>query len=190
MLGQITSLVVDFVGGFFVLMFLLRFYFQVLRVPFRNQVGEFVIATTNWMVKPARRVIPSLLGLDLASLLCAWILQAALLALLLVIGGRDLSSAPGIAAGVLFALALVDLLQLSVKILLFVVILQVALSWINPHTPMQFVLDAITRPMLRPIRRIVPPIANVDLSPMVLMLVLLVVLIPLDYLRRTAGGLF
>ncbi len=190
MLTQIAGLVVDFVGGFFVLMFLLRFYFQLLRVPFRNQVGEFVIATTNWMVMPARRVIPSLLGMDLASLVCAWVLQAALLALLLTIGGRDLSSAPGVAAGVLFALALVDLLQLSVKILLFVVILQAALSWINPHHPMQFVLDAITRPMLRPIRRVVPPVANVDLSPLVLILALLVLLIPLENLRRMAGGLF
>jgi YggT family protein len=190
MLTQIASLVVDFVGGFFVLMFLLRFYFQVLRVPFRNQVGQFVIATTNWMVQPARRVIPSLRGLDLASLLCAWLLQAAVLALLLVIGGRDLTSAPGIAAGVVFALALVDLLQLSVKILLFVVILQAALSWINPDNPMQYVLDAITRPMLRPIRRVVPPIANVDLSPLVLILVLLVLLIPLAHLRGLAGGLF
>jgi YggT family protein len=190
MLRQIASLVVDFVGVFFVLMFLLRFYFQLLRVPFRNQVGEFVIATTNWMVKPARRVIPSLLGLDLASLLCAWVLQAAMLALLLAIGGHDFSSSPGIAAGVLFALALVDLLQLSVKILLFVVILQAALSWINPHSPMQFVLDSITRPMLRPIRRFVPPIANVDMSPVVLILALLVLLVPIAELRQMAGGLF
>lgn len=190
MFAQIASLVVEFVGGFFVLVFLLRFYFQVLRVPFRNQAGEFVIATTNWAVKPARRVIPSVLGLDLASLACAWLLQAALLALLLVVGGRDLSSAPGIAAGALFALAFVDLVQLSVKILLFVVILQAVLSWVNPHSPMQFVLDAITRPLLRPIRRIVPPIANVDLSPLVLILALLVLLVPLDNLRRLAGGLF
>jgi len=190
MLSQIASIVVDFVGGFFVLMFLLRFYFQLLRVPFRNQVGEFVIATTNWMVKPARRVVPSLLGLDLASLLCAWVLQAALLALLLVVGGRDLSSAPAIAAGVLFALALVDLLQLSVKILLFVVILQAVLSWINPGNPLQCVLDAITRPMLRPIRRFVPPIANVDLSPLILILVILVLLVPIAELRQMAGGLF
>ncbi len=190
MFAQIASLVVEFVGGFFVLVFLLRFYFQALRVPFRNQAGEFVIATTNWAVKPARRVIPSVLGLDLASLACAWLLQAALLALLLVIGGRDLSSAPGIAAGALFVLALVDLVQLSIKILLFVVILQAVLSWVNPHTPMQFVLDAISRPLLRPIRRIVPPIANVDLSPMVLILLLLVLLVPLENLRRLAGGLF
>ena len=190
MLTQIASLVVDFVGGFFVLMFLLRFYFQALRVPFRNQAGEFVIATTNWAVKPARRVIPSVLGLDLASLACAWVLQAALLALLLAIGGRDLSSAPGVAIGVLLALALVDLVQLSIKILLFILILQAALSWVNPHNPMQFVLDAVTRPLLRPLRRVVPPIANVDLSPLVLILVLLVLLVPLDNLRRLAGGLF
>ena len=190
MLSQIASIVVDFVGGFFVLMFLLRFHLQWLRVPFRNQLGEFVIATTNWMVMPARRVIPSLLGLDLASLLCAWLLQAALLALLLVIGGRDLSSAPGIAAGVIFALALVDLLQLTVKLLLFVVILQAALSWINPGNPIQYVLDAITRPLLRPIRRFLPPIANVDLSPLVLMLVLLVLLVPISELRGLAAGLF
>jgi YggT family protein len=190
MLNQIAGIVVDFVGGFFVLMCLLRFYFQLLRVPFRNQVGEFVIATTNWMVKPARRVISSVLGMDLASLVCAWLLQAAVLALLLTIGGRDLSSAPGIAAGVVFALALVDLLQLSVKILLFVVIPQAVLSWINPDNPVQYVLDAVTRPMLRPIRRFVPPIANVDLSPLILILVLLVLLVPIAELRQLAGGLF
>jgi YggT family protein len=112
------------------------------------------------------------------------------LALLLVIYGRDLTAAPGVAAGILFVLALVDLLQLSVRILLFVVILQAALSWINPGNPMQYVLDAITRPMLRPIRRFVPPIANVDMSPFVLILVLLVLLVPLAELRRMAGGLF
>jgi YggT family protein len=190
MLTQIAQILVSFVGGFFVMMFLLRFYFQWLRVPFRNQVGEFVIATTNWMVMPARRVLPSVFGLDLASFACAWLLQAGLLALLLTIGGRDLSSSPGVAAGAVFAIALVDLLELSIKIVLFVVIVQVALSWLAPGNPLTYILDAITRPMLRPIRRFVPPIANVDLSPMVLMLVLLILLVPVAELRQLAGGLF
>jgi YggT family protein len=109
---------------------------------------------------------------------------------LLTIAGRDLSSAPGAAAGMLFAIALVDLLQLSVKIVLFVVILQVALSWLSPGNPLAYVLDAITRPMLRPIRRLLPPIANVDMSPLVLMLVLLILLVPIAELRQMAGGLF
>jgi YggT family protein len=190
MLAQIASIIVDFVGGFFVLMFLLRFFFQWLRVPFRNQVGEFIIATTNWMVKPARRVVPSVMGLDLASFVCAWLLQACLLALLLTIAGRALLSAPGIAAGAIFAIALVDLVALSVKILIFVVILQVVLSWVGQGNPLQYVLDAITRPLLRPIRRFVPPVANVDLSPMLLTLVLVILLVPIAELRSLAAGLF
>jgi len=190
MFTQIANIVVDFVGSFFVALFLLRFYLQLLRVPFRNQLGEFVVATTNWMVLPARRVIPALLGMDLASWCCAWLLQAAVLALLLTINGRDLSSAPGIAAGMLFTIALVDLFQISVKILLFVVILQAVLSWINPHNPVQYALDSITRPMLRPIRRVLPPIANVDLSPVVLILALMVLLVPIGELRGLAAGLF
>jgi YggT family protein len=91
---------------------------------------------------------------------------------------------------VLLALALVDLLELSIKILIFVVIVQVVLSWFGRGSPLEYVVDAITRPLLRPIRRLVPPIANVDLSPMVLMLVLLILLVPVAELRKLAGGLF
>jgi YggT family protein len=190
MLAQMAGVVLDWVGGFFVVMFLTRLYFQWLRVPFRNQAGEFVLATTSWAVMPARRLIPSVFGLDLASLACAWILQALVLALLLTLAGNDLSSAPGIAAGMLFAIALVDLVQYTIKIMLFIVIVQAVLSWVNTQHPVQYVLDAVTRPFLRPIRRFVPPIANVDLSPMVLMLALILLQIPLAHLRGLVAGLF
>lgn len=190
MLGQIAAIIVDFVGGFFVVMLLLRFYFQWLRVSFRNQLGEFVIATTNWAVVPARRVVPSILGLDVASLLCAWLLQALVLALLYAIGGRDLGAAPGALAGTLLAIALVDLLQTTVKMLIFVVILQAVLSWVNPHNPLQYALDSVTRPLLRPIRRFLPPVANVDLTPLVLLLVLTILLVPIAELRTLAASLF
>lgn len=190
MLARIGSIVVDVVASFFVFLLLVRFHFQWLRVPFRNQAGEFIIATTNWIVKPARRVVPALLGLDLASWLCAWLLQALALYLLLTIAGRDFSSAPGIAAAGLFALALVDLAEYSVKILLFLVIVQAVLSWFAAYGPMQSVLDAATRPFLRPIQRIVPPVANVDLSPLILTVVILVMLVPLAELRVMVAGIF
>jgi len=190
MLGEMLGIVVRYVGIFFVFMFLLRFYFQWLRVPFRNQFGEFVLATTTWMVMPARRVIPSLFGLDLASWICAWVLQALILAVLATLSGRDLSSAPGIAAGIVFAQSFVDLILYSVQILIFVLIFMAVLSWVNPHTPVQYVLDALTRPLLRPIRRFVPPIANVDMSPAVLLLVLILLLVPLSTLRESVAGLF
>src|SRR5258706_12526247 len=75
MLGQIGLYLVDTVFAFFVLLLLARFHFQWLRVPFRNPIGDFVLATTSWMVMPARRLIPSLAGLDLATLILAWLLE-------------------------------------------------------------------------------------------------------------------
>ena len=190
MLARILSIIVDVIGSFFVYLLLVRFHFQWLRAPFHNQAGEFVIACTNWIVKPARRVIPALFGLDLASFLAAWLLQIVCIAALITIAGSDLSSAPGTAFGVLAGIALVDLLQYSLRILMFVVILQAVLSWVNPYNPLQPLLDAITRPFLRPIRRFLPPLAGVDLSPLVLIVVVLILHEPLAELRVLVRNLF
>ena len=106
-----------------------------------------------------------------------------------------------VVAGALFALglimlwywlvfvALVDLVRYSLYILVGAVIIQVVVSWINPYTPVAPVLDALTRPFLRPLRRYVPPVGRVDLTPMVLLVILYVALIPLNYLRLAAAGL-
>jgi YggT family protein len=189
-LQQIASFLVDAVASFFVYLLLARFLFQWLRVPFRNALGEFIIAVTNWMVAPARRVIPSLGGLDLASLLLAWLVQAGLLCVMLLIGGGDLGSTPGVAAGMLAGLALIDLVRLALYVLVFALIVQAVLSWVSPYSPVAPVFDALTRPFLRPIRRFVPPLANVDLSPLVLIVILQVLLIPLARLRGLIGALF
>ena len=190
MLQQIASFLVDVVVGSFVYLLLARFLFQWLRVPFRNVLGEFIIAGTSWMVVPARRVIPSLAGLDLASLLLAWLLQALLLYVLFLIAGLDFSSAPDTAALVIAGLALIDLVRFTVYILVFALIVQAVLSWVSPYSPVGPLVDTLTRPFLRPIRRFVPPLGNVDLSPLVLIVVLQVLLIPLAHLRALVGGLF
>ena len=189
-LQQIAAFVVDAVAGFFVYLLLARFLFQWLRVPFRNVLGEFIIAVTNWMVMPARRVIPALLGLDLASLLLAWLLQALSLLAIYTIGGWDFGSAPGIAAGILAGLALLDLVRVALYIFLFALVVMVVLSWVAPHSDVAPVFDALLRPMLRPIRRFLPLLGNFDLSPLVLIIVLQVLLIPLAHLRGLASGLF
>jgi len=190
MFAQIASFLVDVVAGFFVYLLLARFLFQWLRVPFRNVLGEFIIAGTNWMVVPARRVIPSLAGLDLASLLLAWLLQTLLLCVLYLIAGIDFSSAPGIGAGALAGLALLDLVRFTLFILIFALIVQALLSWSSSYSPVGPLFDALTRPFLRPIRRFVPPLGNVDLSPLVLIVLLQVLLIPLAHLRGLVSGVF
>jgi YggT family protein len=176
-LANIGVFLVDAVLGFFVFMLLARFHFQWLRVPFRNPVGEFVLATTGWMVLPARRVIPGLAGLDLASLVLAWLVQALSLWAQHAIVGAE----PGL--GMLALLALVDLVRYSLYILIFAVIVQAVLSWVNPYTPVAPVFDAITRPFLRPLRRFVPPLGNVDVTPLILILVLYVLLIVTTHAR-------
>jgi YggT family protein len=182
-LAQIGAFLVDTLATFFVFLLLARFHFQWLRAPFRNPAGEFVLATTSWLVMPARRVVPGLAGLDLASLLLAWVIQmVALWAQIALAGG---------AANLLAvaAVAAVDLVRFSVYILIFAVIVQAVLSWVNPYTPLGPVFGALTRPFLRPFRRFIPPIGNVDLTPLVLLVLLQVLLFPVGYLRAAAATL-
>jgi YggT family protein len=188
-LEQIVSFLVDTVAAFFVYLLLARFHFQWLGVPFRNQIGEFVVVATNWIVRPARRVMPPLGGLDLATAVAAWLLQAVSLYTLFALRGGDLGSAPGAALALLAVVALIDLVRLSVYMLMFAVVVQAVLSWVAPHAAGNPVLDAITRPFLRPVRRLVPPIANIDLSPLVLLILLQVLLFPIWSLRGAIGGI-
>src|SRR5918999_6567735 len=122
MLADITNLLVNTVVVFFVFLLLLRFHFQWLRGPFRNSIGEFVLATTSWMVMPARRVIPGLAGLDLATLVLAWGVQALGLWIQAEIRGFE----TGLAG--LLVVALIDLLRYSLYILVAAVIIQVVFS--------------------------------------------------------------
>lgn len=189
MLAQIAQFLVETVTGFFVFALLARFHFQWLRVPFRNPLGEFVVAVSNWLVVPARRLIPSVFGFDLASLIGAWLLQFAGLWLVFAVNVGDLFAGSGAFYGVLATLALIDLVRYSLYMLVGAVIVQAVLSWVNPHAPMAPVFDVFSRPFLRPIQRIVPPIANVDLSPLVLLLVLQVLLIPVWYARSLVAAI-
>jgi YggT family protein len=181
MFAQIGVFLVDAVASFFVFVLLARFHFQWLRVPFRNPVGEFVLATTSFMVLPVRRVIPGLAGLDLATLLLAWLVQSLSLWLQAQIIGNE----PALLNVALAAL--VDLLRYSVYILVFAVIVQAVLSWVNPYTPVAPAFDTITRPFLRPLRRFIPPLGGVDLTPLILLVILQVMLFPIGALRVAAA---
>jgi len=183
MIAQMISLLVDVMAGFFVYLLLARFHFQWLRVPFRNPFGEFVIALTNWVVRPARRVIPSLAGLDLATLLCAWVLQTFAVWALLALRGWGFGDDAGEQFAWIAALACVDLARYSLHLLVFATLAQALLSWVNPHAPAIVVFDAFTRPFLLPLRRRIPPVANIDLSPLILLVLLQLALIPVGHLR-------
>ena len=191
MLNQIAQLLLVNAFGLLVYALLLRFYMQVLRAPFRNPVGQLVAALTNWIVIPARRAIPGLAGIDLATILVAWIVQALMLTLMFWLSGKPLiATAMGAAAGLLFGLAAIELLQASLYLLIGVVIVHVLLGWFNPHTPLAPIFDALTRPFYGLFRRFIPPIGNVDFSPLLVVIVAQVLLIPIGTLVRMIEGPF
>jgi YggT family protein len=180
---QIATFLVHNIVAFFVVLLLVRFHFQWLRVGFRNPVGEFVLATTSWIVLPLRRVIPGLAGLDLATLLAAWLLQV----LGLWVQALLVSADP--AAGILAWVAAVELVRYSLYILIFAVFILAILSWVNPESPVMPVFNAVTRPFLKPLRRFIPPVGRVDLTPLVLLLILWVLLMLLEGAVRAIAGL-
>jgi YggT family protein len=189
MLSQILHFLLDTIFGFFVFVLLARFYLQLMRAPFRNPLGQFVTALTNWLVLPARRFIPGMFGLDLATFLLAWLTQALLLFLLHLLKGGGLGPVPGALAGVIFSLALLELARFSLYLLIGVILVQAVISWVNPYAPLAPLFNALTAPFLRPFRRLIPPVGNVDLSPLFVLVAAQLLLIPLEYLARSVATL-
>ena len=177
MLTQAVLLIVQVLVAFLSYLLLARFFMQAVRVPFNNSIGYFVLQLTNWLVMPLRRVIPSVFGLDLATLLPAYLLQVLLLlAALALRGALELMAVDQLLALIFWQGALATL-RVSVYLLIGALFLQAILSWVNPYSPLGQPLAQLTQPFLRPLQRVVPPIANIDLSPLIAILLAQVVLI-------------
>lgn len=171
MIATAIAFILQTLFGLFTLVLLLRFYLQMTRAPFQNPVSQAVVAMTNFLVKPVRRVVPGWGGLDLSSLLLAYLVEFVLLVLL-----RWLSDFPFMVAGgsiwlALLGLAMAEILKLSIYIFLYAVIAQALLSWLNPYNALTPVLDALTRPVLTPLRRIIPSAGGFDFSPIVVFII-------------------
>ena len=173
---HVLIFLVDAVVSFFCTLFLLRFLMQVTRVSFAGQFGDFVVKLTNWAVKPLRRVIPGIGGMDWASLVAALALQILLSALVVGLAGPSLAVDGGAMALMALWFAVRTLLRLAIYIVIGALILQAVLSWINPHSPLAAPASQLTGPILDPIRRLVPLVASIDLSPLVAILLLQAVL--------------
>jgi YggT family protein len=163
---------------------LLRFLLQWLRAPMRNPAGEMVMALTNFVVLRTRRYIPSAWQLDSASLLLALLCEMAYLAGLLWLQGFHFS------LPALLLWGLVKLLIMSLYLLIGALLLQAVLSWVNPHTPIAPLLNALTQRFLHPIRKLVPLVGNIDFSSLILLVICqLILLAPLALLESWAISL-
>ncbi|MSQ21480.1 MAG: YggT family protein [Betaproteobacteria bacterium] len=183
MFGQIGTLLVETIIGLIVYLALIRFYMQAFRAPFRNPVGQFVVAFTDWGVQPLRKVLPGWRGLDLASLVFAIVLQLIMVALTRAfIPGRSLGM------GDWLLISMLGLIGSSIHLIILVVLIDFVLSWVNPYTPIAPVLAALTRPFYGFFRRFIPPIGGFDLSPLLVILACQVALIVLNHVGRPMPG--
>jgi len=190
MLAQTLIFLINTIGDLFAFALIARFLLQWVRAPARNQLSEFVAALTNFIVIPVRRFVPGLWGLDLATLMLALMTETLKLWLLLEINGARPGGAAAMAPLALLALAAIHIAQLTVYLLIGTLILQAILSWVNPYSPIAPVINSVTRPLLRPFQRVIPLIANVDLSPLAALLVCqLVLAVPLAWLETNLGRL-
>ena len=188
MLSDALLFLIQSLGGFFAGILLLRFWMQWCRAPIRNPLSEFVQTLTNFAVLPVRRIIPGMWGMDLASLVLAWVVLVIEAVLTLVVKGFAPSS--GAVLGVVLLLALVMLIRLAIYLAIGCIIVMVIISWVNPASPMYSLVNTLTCPLLRPIQRMVPPIGAVDLSPLIALLLLqLTLMVPLVYLERMVDAL-
>jgi YggT family protein len=186
MVNNAVAFVVDTIFHLFILAALVRFWMQVLKAPARNPIAQFTMALTDFAVKPLRRVVPGLWGLDLASLLVAWAAEFLLQVVLLLLADAPLAGNAGVLSIVLY-LAFVKLIRLSVYIVMGAVFIQALLSWVNPYHPVAPFFDALTRPFLKPFRKVVPLIGGVDITPVLVLIVCqLIIMLPVTWLEAQA----
>lgn len=165
MLYQIVALLLDVATGLIGGACLLRLYMQYQRIPFGNPVGRLVFALSDWLVLPLRRVVPALGRWDVASLLGVWLAE--------MVQAVVLAALSGWGVGPLVVLAAVfGVLRLALSGLMALVIISALLSWVRVDSPTSYVLDRLVAPFLRPLRRVIPLVGGIDLSPLALLVAL------------------
>ena len=171
MIGLNTAAVyiLQTIGSLYLLIVLLRFILQLVRADFYNPLSQFIVRATHPLLKPLRKVIPSLAGLDLASLALAIVVQLVLMALTLMLMGYGLDNPVQ-----LLVWSIIGVTALFVKVFFFALIISVILSWVaqGSQNPTVALVNQICEPLLTPIRRILPNLGGLDLSPIVAFLIL------------------
>ena len=177
--AQALNFLLNTLIDLYVMVIALRFLIQAVRANYHNPLAQFIVKVSTPPLMPLRRIIPGLLGQDMAAIvLCIALLFGKLvlfksLGLAAVVNGYNIALSATSVAGMLY-LSMVDLLFLYFNIFFFALIIQALISWVNPssYNPLSDLLYSITAPLLHPVQRFVPPIGGIDLSPLVAILLL------------------
>ena len=160
--------VIQTLGSLYLLIVLLRFILQLVRANFYNPLCQFVVKATQPLLKPLRRVIPSLFGLDMSSLVLAILVQMVIFAVVLTLSYMSFNILG------LLLWAIIGVTALFLKVFFFAMIISVILSWVAPGSvsPGAELVNQITEPALAPFRRFLPSMGGLDISPILAFMVI------------------
>jgi len=154
--------------------FLLRLLLPLVRANMRNPLSQAVLRVTNPLILPLRKVLPPIGRIDTASVIALFLVQAATIAIIATLAGIGLTNP-------LFLLktSLLSILISLIQFYRFAVLIYVLLSWLSPpgYNPASDLLHSLCNPLLRPVRRLIPPIAGLDLTPIFVLIALQALLI-------------
>jgi YggT family protein len=176
-------LIINTLFDLYVMLVLLRFLFQMLRANFYNPISQFVVRATTPPLKPLRRIIPGFAGQDMAAIVLSLLLLMIKYFLVRALGAAALDIAnvlapiASISIAGLVVVAIAEILATIINIFLFAIIIEVILSWVNPgaYNPVTALISSISHPVMQPIRRFIPPMGGLDLSPLFATLALMVI---------------
>lgn len=169
MLYSIFTLILDTVASVLGGVLLLRFWMQMIRVRPPNAVGQFTFQLSDWLVRPLRRLMPGVGGYDWASLFGAFLV-------VLLAQSINLWLANGLTVQNVLVFSLLRLVEWILYGFMGLILVEAVFSWVNPHAPLAPFIRALADPLLRPLRKIVPLIGNIDLSPLVALVLLQIAL--------------
>ncbi|HDY81868.1 MAG TPA: YggT family protein [Halieaceae bacterium] len=152
----------------YILLLMVRFLLQWVRADFYNPVSQFIVKVTNPPLRPLRRIIPGLGGIDFATVVLMLALQLLSLTLILLLRGQ------GVPLVTLLFWSISELVSLTINVYIGAILIQAIISWINPGTynPIVSLLHSLTEPLLRPARRLLPPVSGFDFSPILVLIAL------------------
>lgn len=186
MFGNVLHFIINILFTLFGITMLIRAWVFAIRLHPFNPYSQALLRITDWLVVPLSRVIPSSGRFDWPSLVAAWLIALVYLLLTFFVLTGTLPLMNGL-AGALIA-SILTVLKWAFNVVLWLTLIQVILSWVNPMAPVMPVLQTLTAPLLDPIRRVLPNLGGIDFSPLVLLILAQVVMMVLESMAFSLFG--
>ena len=167
--SQAGVFLIEVIFGLYIIAVLLRFLLARVRADFYNPLSQFIVKVTNPPLKPLRRIVPGYMGVDWPSIILLVLVQGFEIVLIALITTGYIPAPMGLAV-----LTLAYILKTTIYVYIFIIIVQVVISWVNPgaYNPATVIMYQLSEPILRPARRLIPSAGGFDWSPLVVMIAL------------------